>query len=617
MYIVEVIPVAKGINKDTLSYFSLKPVKEGSFIEVKVRNKKVPALVLENKLAIDLKAEIKSLPFETKSLEEQKEKLLIQPSFLEVLKKLSRWYASPLSEVASLFLPSFVLKNEIEIEKLESQSGNFISLALQQQYKERINAYKTLIRETFAKKESVMILAPHSGYAQILAEQVSKGIQNHVFILHSELSEKKQAETWSSALKHNSPIVAIVTRGYISLARDDFGAFIIEQASNDNSYIPPARPFVDARSAMRFLAKQNQATLLEADLVLPLSVQNSINKQETEKMEHSLNTFRTGAKITICDLSAQAKTARKQKEEYQIFSKEVKNLLSKKSKTSKIAILVARGGLFPQTVCFDCGNLMRCPHCSAPMVLHGKSSTRMFLCHRCGLQKDAKTLCSYCGSWHLQSFGVGIQKAQEELKKLNLNFVSLDESDTPAQTKRKINKFNQEKSGIIIGTPKLLNTSISEVDFGIILSLDAFLAIPHFNAEVRTFRLAMKLKELSKKVTYIQTRTPNHHIIKFLKTGRVNAFLDEELKIRKKLGYPPFKTFITIKAQGGKNTTIKEMQKLLPFIEKYKPRIFQDLIPISKNKFELSAMIKISNWPDDELAEILKHLPPLFKVFIE
>ena len=55
MRILEVIPIAKGINRDTLSYFSGSDIPVGSLIKVPLRKRIVPALVINSKEVIDSK----------------------------------------------------------------------------------------------------------------------------------------------------------------------------------------------------------------------------------------------------------------------------------------------------------------------------------------------------------------------------------------------------------------------------------------------------------------------------------------------------------------------------------------------------------------------------------
>ena len=66
MKILEVIPIARGINSDTLSYFSGTDVTVGSIVSVPLRKKNIPALVIGLKDAEESKTEIRKSSFFTK-----------------------------------------------------------------------------------------------------------------------------------------------------------------------------------------------------------------------------------------------------------------------------------------------------------------------------------------------------------------------------------------------------------------------------------------------------------------------------------------------------------------------------------------------------------------------
>ena len=73
MRILTVIPISRGISKDTLTYFSKKDVTVGSIVSIPLRQKMVFGLVSESKPAGEMKSELKSLSYsikKTASIEE-------------------------------------------------------------------------------------------------------------------------------------------------------------------------------------------------------------------------------------------------------------------------------------------------------------------------------------------------------------------------------------------------------------------------------------------------------------------------------------------------------------------------------------------------------------------
>ena len=66
MNIISVIPVARGITKDTLSYFTKENVPLGSIVSIPLRSKTAHGLVIEVREVRDAKSEIKNLPYNLK-----------------------------------------------------------------------------------------------------------------------------------------------------------------------------------------------------------------------------------------------------------------------------------------------------------------------------------------------------------------------------------------------------------------------------------------------------------------------------------------------------------------------------------------------------------------------
>ena len=68
MFVIECLPFSKGLNKDSLSYFSSKPIEVGSLVKVNIRNKSTNALVIAIKDVTEAKTELKSAHFQLKKI---------------------------------------------------------------------------------------------------------------------------------------------------------------------------------------------------------------------------------------------------------------------------------------------------------------------------------------------------------------------------------------------------------------------------------------------------------------------------------------------------------------------------------------------------------------------
>ncbi|TSC61221.1 MAG: Uncharacterized protein G01um1014107_71 [Parcubacteria group bacterium Gr01-1014_107] len=86
MFLINVIPITRGILKENLSYFSSEDIPIGSLVEVPLRNKKISALVVDKKNAAEAKAEIKKADFSIKKISEIKYSKFLPQEFIETAK---------------------------------------------------------------------------------------------------------------------------------------------------------------------------------------------------------------------------------------------------------------------------------------------------------------------------------------------------------------------------------------------------------------------------------------------------------------------------------------------------------------------------------------------------
>ena len=64
------------------------------------------------------------------------------------------------------------------------------------------------------------------------------------------------------------------------------------------------------------------------------------------------------------------------------------------------------------------------------------------------------------------------------------------------------------------------------------------------NEKILHLILAMEMRTNEKFV--IQTRNPNEKVLEYIMSGNLNRAYQNEIRERKKINYPPFKTFIKV-----------------------------------------------------------------------
>src|SRR3989344_422170 len=343
MQIIEVIPIARGISHEKLTYFGPNELTSGSIIEVPLRKKEVPAIVVGSHDALDLKSELRNTKYEIKKISKKKPSAFFLPQFIQSAVKAATYFAtSPGSMLAALF-PSTIMKNlgaakfvNHEIITEERAHEKYI---LQAPDDERIANYKSLIREEFAKKSSVFFMLPTIHDIKNMEARLGKGIDKH----------------------------------------------------NSQSYKTQARPYIDFRVFAEILSEQTKARLVAGDVFLDVATIQRYKDGEFQELSPLKFRSLSSATDSIVDM-------RKYKEEskrFRVISDELKQLAeSNKTDNEHLYIYSARSGLAPTIICADCGNIVTCAKCGANMVLHASQKGNFFLCHSCGQRKDPSDTCA-------------------------------------------------------------------------------------------------------------------------------------------------------------------------------------------------------------------------------
>ena len=195
MYIINVIPISKSIQKETFSYFSNKKISAGSVIKISLRNKTALGIVVSSKDIREMKTSIKTADFKMKKISDDYSFELFTQEFISATQKISDYYVSSSGMMLNSLIPAVILQNPKEVSmktkaKKESAQGTADIFAIQDTNSERVSRYKNIIREEFAKGHSVFMCAPTINDIEYLLNSVEKGLEEYIFILHSYLSKK-------------------------------------------------------------------------------------------------------------------------------------------------------------------------------------------------------------------------------------------------------------------------------------------------------------------------------------------------------------------------------------------------------------------------------------------
>ena len=632
MRILTVIPISRGIAKDSLTYFTSLDVQTGSLVSIPLRNKTVYGLVTGSRDAQELKSELKSLTYNIKKIENIETKLLLSSSFIKSTEEIADYNASSVGAVLSALIPKAILlgSGNLSHEEKELPKGVFHeTLLLQSDDEERYATYRGLIREEFAKNRSVFFCLPTTEDLLNARSILEKGIENYTYVLHGGLSQKELPKLWKNIIENNHPVLIIGTGAFLSLPRNDIGTIIVEKESS-RAYKMVSRPFLDIRKVAELVAKEKNVRLVLGDILLRTETlwEGTQNKTGTYSESSPLK-FRSLATSTS-ELVSMKSPADMKKKEFAIFSEKMKKLLSDSvANNDHTFLFCGRKGLYPTTVCTDCGTVVVCKNCNAPVVLYGKEKNKngkggnLFVCNRCGERRSAEELCGHCGSWRLNPLGIGIDRAYEELKTImpEAKIIVMDKEhvDTHKAAVKMRDLFYNTPGSIMLGTEMALTYLNEKIENTGVVSLDSYFSIPDFQINEKIFYILLSLRGLSEKKLLVQTRQDNTKIFDYALRGNLMDFYRDEIEDRKSIGYPPFTTYIKITLEGEKAQVKKEMLEVEQYLKPYDLSIFDAWNPGSSAKFTVHGLISMpkGKWVDKELLSKLRNLPQQYTVKID
>ena len=639
MKVLRVIPLSRAIEKETLSYFSGEDVSPGSLVTIPLRKKTVLALVTSAGDVAELKADIKNAAYSLKKIKSVRKGTYFLPAFLEACEKTGEYFAGTTGGVAGALIPQPILHELKEGRSKELASPTTQKketdtkligekYLLQEEEKERIAFYKSLVREEFAQGHSVFFCLPTVQDMERISPHLTRGIEEFSYIFHSHVSKKDIVASWKKALHEKHPVLIVGTGMYFSIPRTDIKTVVVER-ENAGGYKVPYRPFFDIRTFSEFFARALGAKLIWGDLML--RTETLWRREQGHFLERFPLKFRslTNAEQKCVDMTKIYDHTGKEK--FVLMSNTLKtHMREAREHDERTFLLSARRGLYPITLCSDCGKTVLCEKCNAPLVLHGKKETatatrskNIFMCHWCGVRVESHDTCAHCGGWRLTSLGIGAERIEKELEKLfpgtTIFRLDKDTASTRKKALKIIEKFYASPKSILIGTEMAIPYLENKMETVAVVSIDALFTLADFRISERVFSLLLRLRSRASRNFIIQTRVPEFPLFTHLMKGNLLDFYREEITLREKFNYPPFSALIKVSTATTKQKLVEDVTLLKTLLEAYNPEIYPAFISKVKNSYLINVLMRVkhSSWPDSKLLSILYSLPPSFTIRVD
>lgn len=618
MYVISVIPLSRQATLETLSYYAGTSYPLGTILEVPVRKRLIPAVVTAVEPVSAAKTALKTATFSLRKLPTVENPPYIPDYVIKTAEALMATTPATLGSILFSILPPDIRNGSraYPFTKSYDNDGDATPSVLTDTRQNRFMAYKSLIRQAFAHRGSVLFVVPTSAAVRNAKVLLETGIEKRIITFSSTHTKKQIDASYEAFTDFTSAKLIITTPNFALLDRHDITTIVIEESGSPH-YKTRTRPYLDARDMLRVYAGTTKRTILFGD-ILPRTEEEAWRREDRyqthEEHPHRLNFG------SVCTVVAHQPSVEKV---IPIFTPQLIETINRTTQNKgRSFLLSARRGLAPLVVCTDCGHVFRCPDSGAPYSLFSTVKNgveeRWFYSTPTGQKVRASDVCPDCGSWRLREQGIGIQQVVAHARKLfpkNVIFVFDHTTATTHQKAKKIaEQFYASKGGILIGTNMAFPYLTDPVELSAIISYEAMRTMPTWRAEETVLATLLALREQTLNECVVQTRSEGDPLLKHFERGMIDDFYDEEIGMRQVLNYPPFAKFVLLTWQGDKAAVKAIEEQVTTLLAKYDPQCYAT--PLPGAKLTRHALIRVSHkdWPDQKLMDKLRTLPPMIRI---
>lgn len=681
MYLLTVAPIGRGLPMDSLSYLAKSAPPVGSLLNVPLQRRTIPALVLSVIPARDVKADIKNADFTLRRPEQLEPSMHFEGAFIAAAEAAALRAACSLGSAIQTLFPTTLLKEpgeakteEKKIEPTEEaeEAAEKIEInapltppipsILQAESSDRISTYKRIIRETFARGKSLAYVLPTIQDIARAQEEIGRGIEDYTFVLHSDLTKKQLRDRITAITNSDHSILVITTPQFLAVPFKNCAQIILERESAA-AYTMTHRPFLDLRHFVEAYARAKNVPLLIGDLFLRIETLSRTERGELELFARPKSRYAALAQNHLVDMRTSGEQPSAGRVAF--FSRELTSLVKDgRRRSASTFIFCVRRGIAPMTVCGDCGTLVHCESCDAPLVLHRKAggtqnstmvksvditqemspapemspeevsamsetlpgdidmpvpsarpAENIFMCHRCGTQAEPKHKCTSCGSWRMTPLGLGIAQAEEILRARfpDAPIIRLDADVAHSQKEilARAKAFAETPGAIMLGTEMAIPYLPRQVGVVGVLSVNSLLTAPDFRMNEHVFRLLLVLRERARDHFIIQTRDPLP-VFNQAVSGSLAEFVREEIDLRKELNFPPASMLIKLSASGKGLAVRGQLENACEMVKQVAPEAVctpPNIFRVGDKTITSSLVVLPHNrWPNPELRDLFMSL---------
>ena len=502
-----------------------------------------------------------------------------------------------------------------EIKDFSDNYTKFVSILLEGATGSgKTEVYFHLIADILRKNDNsqALFLVPEIALTTQLISRFNNQFKCDVAIWHSDISNAKKRDIWQGVNEGKIKVI-IGARSALFLPFNDLKLIIVDE-EHDGSYKQTDNGCYNARDMAVLRAKMLNIPIIlgtaTPSLETLVNVEN--NKYKRVFLENRFGNA-VFPDVKLIDLRNEKLNKNS------IISSYLKEKMQEHLKQkNQILLFLNKRGYSPLVLCRECGFKYSCPHCSCYLTNH-KNKNKL-ICHQCGyVISFSSTVCPSCGRDSIISFGFGVEKIAEEVKKLfpdkNVAIITSDTVQNINQTKQVLDDILNKRIDIIVGT-QIITKGYHFPDLTLlgVLDADASLFGGQFKAMEKTYQLLTQVigrvgRGEKRGEAIIQTYSPENMVMKALVENDKNSIIEFDKENRQMIGLPPYGKMAVIILSGASEEkvykTAKDVLKIIPiddnvevlgpapvFLYKYNDNFRFKIIVKTKNNINLQKLLR-------------------------
>ncbi len=427
----------------------------------------------------------------------------------------------------------------------------------------KTEVYLRAIARAMRLGRQALVLVPEIALTVQLVRRFAARFPGRLAVLHSGLALGERYDEWRR-LQRGEARLAIGSRSVVFAPLPELGLVIVDE-EHEPTYKHEGSPRYHARDAAIELAAISGSVLILGSATPAVE-----SFYAAEQGRYTLLEMRERVggglgpdglprsqvlplpPVRLVDMRNELRSGNRS-----MFSRPLQAGLAEVLERGEQAILfLNRRGAASFVMCRDCGQVVNCPACNAPLTLHYEDppdadpeERSLLICHSCNYRQLVPAACPACLSPRIREFGVGTQRVEEEVQRLFPEARPLrwdrDSVGGKGGHARMLETFLRHEADVLIGTQMIAKgLDLPLVSLVGVVAADIGLHLPDFRSGERSFQLLTQVagragrRQAGSRV-FIQTYNPEHYALRAAAEHSYQEFYSQELAFRRQTGYPP------------------------------------------------------------------------------